>query len=451
MNIITLRTLDIVLDKSSATEALIKITLKEKDYQPKVEEKVKDYSKKANIKGFRPGKVPPGLIKKLYGKSILVEEINDILTKSISEYIKKNDIKLIGEPLPNRDKTASIDWDNQKDFEFEYEVGLVDAFDYNLSQKINAYQIVIDQKTLEKTTEDLTKRYGKYSEPEISVEGDDFNGELSGETPEIKKEVWISGDQIKPKELKKWAGLKKDDEISIDPKKTFRDNETLPAILDIPEKDLREIKGDYKFRIHKISRVEPAELNQEFFDKVFGKDIVKTREEFDEKLKTTLEENYNTEAKNYTLKLIQDKLLETTRIEVPDNFYKKWILATNNEEISAEDLEKHYSEYTEELKWTLIVNRVAEDNEIRAEHQDVVDYAKKLIRNQFAAYGMGDSINENIDSFADNYLKGNEGQNYYNTYNKVRSEKIMEFIMNKIEINYKKVDPEEFARILKTK
>lgn len=440
--------MDIVLDKSSATEALIKITLNEKDYQPKVEEKVKDYSKKANIKGFRPGKVPAGLIKKLYGKSILVEEINELLSKSISEYIKKNDIKLIGDPLPNREKTASIDWDNQKDFVFEYEVGLVDAFNYSLLQKIKAYQIEIDQKTLDKTIDDLTKRYGNYSEPETSQEGDDFNGEMTQESSGFKKEVWIANDQIKPKELKKFSGLKKDDEITFDPKKVFKDTGTTTAILDKSEKELKEVKGDYKFKINKISRVEQAELNQDFFDKVFGKDAVKTTEEFKDKLKNSLEENYQNDAKNYTMKLIQDKLLETTKIEIPDNFYKKWIQATSQEEISSEDVEKNYSNYVEDLKWTLIVNRVAEDNEIKVEHQDVMDHAKKLIQDQFKAYGMSESINENLDAFADNYLKGNEGQNYYNTYNKVRSDKIMDFILNKMEVSYKKVKPDEFSKIV---
>ena len=440
--------MDIVLDKSSATEALIKITLNEKDYQPKVEEKVKDYSKKANIKGFRQGKVPPGLIKKLYGKSIMVEEINDLLSKSISDYIKKNDIKLIGEPLPNKEKAAEIDWDNQKDFEFEYHVGLVDAFSYNLAQKVKSYQIEIDNKILDKTIEDLRKRYGNYSEPELSKKGDDFNGELTREGTEFKREVYISNENIKPKELKKWTGLKKDDEISFDPKKSLKDLETAANILGKTEKELKENKGDFKFKINKIIRIEAAGINQEFFDKVFGKDIVKTEEEFREKLKNTMHENYNKEAVNYTQKLIQDKMLETTKIEIPDNFYKKWIQATSKEELSTEDLEKNYVHYVEDLKWNLIVNRVADDHEIKVEHQDVVDHAKELIKAQFASYGMGDAMNENLEQFANNYLKGNEGQNYYNTYSQVRSEKIMNFIMEQIEISYKKINPEEFSKVV---
>lgn len=441
--------MDIVLDKSTATEGLIKITLKEKDYQPKVEEKVKDYSKKANIKGFRPGKVPPGLIKKLYGKSILAEQINDILSKSISEYIKKNNIKLIGEPLPNHEKNKDIDWDNQKDFEFEYNIGLIDDFKYNLEHKIKAYEIEVDKKTVDKTIEDLKKQYGNYTEPEHSQDGDDIFGELSQESTEFKEEVWISLTQIKSKEVKKFTGHKKGEVIKIDPKKIFRDNEYLARILNREEKDLDEIKGEFDLKINKISRVDPAGMNQEFFDKVFGPNIVKTEEEFRNKIKETLGENYKADARNYTMKLIQDKLLKNTNIEIPDNFYKKWLKATSRDEKSEEEIEAKYKDYVEDLKWTLIVNRVADDHEIKVEQKDVLDKAKELIRNQFAAYGMGDSINENLDAFAENYLKGNEGQNYYNTYTRVRSEKIMDFMMDKMEINYKKVKPEEFSEIVK--
>ncbi len=440
--------MDIVLDKSTATEASIKITLKEKDYQPKVEEKVKDYSKKANIKGFRPGKVPPGLIKRLYGKSILIEEINDLLSKSVNNYIKENDIKLIGDPLPNHEKTATIDWDNQKDFKFEYQVGLVAEFEYNLTQKIKAYQIEVDKKMVDKTIEDLKKQYGDYTEPKESKEGDDFFGELVQEESGLKEEVWITADQIKPREQKKFTGLKKEETITIDPKKIFKDTETTSKVLHRSEKELKDIKGDFQLKINKISRVKPAELNQEFFDKVLGKDVVKDENNFREKVKSTLETNYEQDSKNYTMKLIQDKLLEITKIEVPDNFYKKWILATNKDEISEEDLEKNYKKYAEELKWSLLANKISEDHEIKVEHADVLDHAKGLIKAQFASYGMGDSINENLDAFAENYLQGNEGQNYFNTFNQVRSEKIMDLILEKMEISYKKVKPEEFSKIV---
>jgi trigger factor len=439
--------LDIVLDKSTATKGQIKITLKEKDYQLKVEEKVKDYSKKANIKGFRPGKVPPGLIKKLYGKSILLEEINEILSKSITDYIKENKIKLIGEPLPNHDKTAKIDWDNQKEFEFEYEIGLVDEFDLKLSQKLKAYRIEADKKAIDSTLKNLRKQYGNYLEPDEVQEGDDLFGELTQESSNYKEEIWITANQLKEKAAKKFVGLKKEASIDIDPKKIFIDEATAKTVLRKTEDELKDMKGPFTLKINKINRVETAELNQEFFDKVFGKDVVKTEEEFHNKLKETLETNYNQEAKNYTYKLIQDKLLDSTKIEVPDEFYKKWILASNKDKISEEDLNKDFDNYIKELKWSMIVNKVADENDIKVEHNDVVESARELIKAQFASYGMSENLSENLDAFAENYLQGNDGQNYMNTFNKVRNDRIMEYIYDKMELSFKKVKPEEFSKI----
>jgi trigger factor len=440
--------LDIVLDKSTATEGQIKITLKEKDYQPKVEEKVKDYSKKATIKGFRPGKVPPGLIRKLYGKSILVEEINEILSKSITDYIKENKIKLIGEPLPNHDKTATIDWDNQKEFEFEYEIGLVAEFDLNLAQKIKAYEIQADKKTIDTTLDSIKKQYGNYSEPDEVQEGDDLMGELTQESSGYKEEIWITANQIKPKEAKKFIGLKKEDTIDIDPKKIFVDDATASTVLRKSDEEIKNFKGSFTFKINKINRVESAEINQELFDKVFGQDAVKSEEEFMKKLKETLEQNYNKEAKTYTQKLIQDKLLDSTKIEVPDAFYKKWILASNKDKITEETLDKDFENYIKELKWSLVVNKVAEENDIKVEHPDVVAAAKEMIMAQFASYGMTENMSENLDSFAENYLQGNDGQNYMNTFNKVRNDKIMDFIYDKVDISFKKVKPDEFSKIV---
>src|SRR5688500_12892187 len=176
----TLEVLEITLDKKTNTEGLIKIKLTEGDYQPNVEEKVKDYARKANIKGFRQGKVPTGVIRKMFGKSILVDEINHLLSHKITDYIKDNNIQILGEPLPNHDKTRDIDWDAQKDFEFEYQIGLVEDFTYELSPKtkVKAYKIVVDDKTVQETLSDLKKRFGKVTYPEVSEADDTLYGEL---------------------------------------------------------------------------------------------------------------------------------------------------------------------------------------------------------------------------------------------------------------------------------
>ena len=258
----------------------------------------------------------------------------------------------------------------------------------------------------------------------------------------------ITANQIKPKEAKKFISLKKEDAIEIDPKKIFVDDATASTVLRKSDAEIKNFKGSFNFKINKINRVESAEINQELFDKVFGQDAVKSEEEFMKKLKETLEQNYNKEAKTYTQKLIQDKLLDSTKIEVPDAFYKKWILASNKDKITEETLDKDFENYIKELKWSLVVNKVAEENDIKVEHPDVVAAAKEMIMAQFASYGMTENMSENLDSFAENYLQGNDGQNYMNTFNKVRNDKIMDFIYDKVDISFKKVKPDEFSKIV---
>ena len=198
--------MEITLNKKNNTEGLIKIRLTEGDYQPHVEEKVKDYARKANIKGFRQGKVPTGVIKKMFGKSILVEEINHLLTHKLTDYIKENNLKILGEPLPDQKKALTIDWDTQKSFEFDYEIGMVDDFSYELSPKVKvtSYPIEVDEKTIQETVDDLKKRFGKVSYPEISEVSDNVFGELRSADPDFKREnAFIAIEKVAKKEQQK--------------------------------------------------------------------------------------------------------------------------------------------------------------------------------------------------------------------------------------------------------
>src|SRR5690606_21726247 len=198
------------LDKKSKTEGLIKIKLTEGDYQPHVEEKVKDFAKKANIKGFRPGKVPPGVIRRLYGKSILVDEINHLLSHKISDYIRENKIRILGDPLPNEEKSTAIDWDVQKDFEFEYQIGFIEDFSYDLSNKvkIKTYKVEVDDKDVAQTIENMQRRHGTEIQPDTSEEGDTLRGTLEKPDTEFRDEhVAITIEEVDKKERKKFIGV----------------------------------------------------------------------------------------------------------------------------------------------------------------------------------------------------------------------------------------------------
>ena len=437
--------MDIQLEKNSSTEALIKIKLKETDYQQKLKEKLKSYSKKANIKGFRPGKVPISLIEKMYGKSILVEEINKILVDSLKDYIKKNDIKIIGDPLPNNEKAKEIDWDEQKEFDFEYNIGLIDDFEYKLEFKINKYQIKLDKKTIDEAIDELKVRYGKMTNPEISVEGDSIFGTLSQLGTEFTKDGLIEISKVSKKFRKSFIGIKKEDVVKVDIKKLFNDDKDLVEVTGLSDDEIKTLIGEFEITVKNVNRIEPAEMNQEFFDKIFGEGKVKTEEEFIEEYSKIFEENYDRESEYLLAHQIQEKVLKETKLDIPQDFYKKWILATN-EGIKEEDLEKDFEDYIKDLKWTLLKNRIADDNELKIEYADVVESTKKMYEAQFGGIELTEEMDKSMDALVNNYLQQENGKNYMNVFDQLRTEKILDILKQKAEISVKKVTREEFNK-----
>lgn len=439
--------MDITLDKKNTTEGFIKIRLIETDYQQKVDEKVKDYAKKANIKGFRQGKVPSGVIRKLYGKSIMVEEINHILSHALTDYIKENDIKLIGEPIPETEKTKDIDWDNQKEFEFEYFIGLIDEFTYELNQKVKVkkYKIATDKKVMDSTFDDIKKQYGKMTNPDVSEEGDSIFGSLVIGDRENDNLIEIK--DIEKKEKKKFIGVKKDDQITFDLRTAIKDDVVIARIFSVTIEEAGEIKGEVTLTVKNINRTEPAEFNQELFDKTFGKDEVKSVKEFEEKVKETIEGNYDREAEYFLNKEIRDTLVGKTKIEIPDEFLKRWILFSNEGKISSEDIEKDYDSYTNELKWSLISNRINEDEKIKVENEEVMDEARNQVITQFGGPAVAQQFGDKLDGIVSNFLNSENGQNYGRIFNQLKSEKTVAVIKEKITITEKKISLDEFKKL----
>jgi len=445
--------LNITLDKQTATDGLIKVTLTESDYQPKVEGKLKDYSRKANIKGFRQGKVPSGVIKKMFGKSVLVEEVNHIISHSISDYIKDNKLRILGDPLPNSEKARSIDWDNQKDFEFEFQVGMVDDFQYDLSSKvkIKSYSIEVDDKVMDETMADLKQRFGNVSYPEVSEATDNLYGEIVAvdgvrTTEETKRSSYIFIDKVEKKEQKKFIGLKKEDEVEFDIAKIFTDENLIAQAINVSAEEAKAATGKFTIKITTISRTAPAEINPEFFDKVFGKDVVKTEEEFIAKIKETISENYKRETDHLLDHEIQHHFVDHTKISMPDNFLKMWLKATSEGKVTDDILDKEFNQYKETLKWDLVKNKIAEDLKITVEAEEVKNKAKEMILQQFGGQAFAAQLGDKMDGIADNYLSGQDGKNFMNLYNQLRSEKIMKAIREAITITEKKVSLDEFKK-----
>ncbi len=441
--------MDITLDRQKSNEALIKITLKEGDYQPQVSQKIKEFSKKAQIKGFRPGKVPFGLIKKMYGKSILVDEINKMLSSSLTDYIKEQDLKILGDPLPNLEKSKTVDWDHQKDFEFEYNIGLVDNFKYDLSRKrkVTEYNIKVDPKMVSEELENIRKSYGEKVSVEQSEAEDIIQGMLVEEALDIENGITLPIQQVEKKEQKKFIGKKPGDSINFNLTKAIKDTAYQARLLDKTEEELAEVKlAEVTLKVEGINRLQPAELNQELYDKLFGKDQVKTEKELKEKIKEYLSSSFQRETENFLTHSIREEILRATKMDLPDEFLKRWLVASNEGKVNEDEVDKDYPNYAEEMKWNLILNRIAEDSEVKVENEEVVSKAKELIVAQLASSGMGDQMADQLDAFADNYLKGNEGKNYLQVFNQVRNDKIMKLIRDKISITKKEVNLEQFKK-----
>jgi trigger factor len=416
-----------------------------------VEEKLKDYSRKANIKGFRQGKVPTGVVKKMFGKSILVDEINHLLSNKLSDYIKENKLRILGEPLPNHEKASGIDWETQRDFEFEYQIGMVDEFTYELSSnvKVQGYTITVDDKVMDETITDLKNRFGNMTYPEAAGAEDNLTGELRAKDGDFKKEyAFLQLDKVEKKEQAKFVGVKKDEEVEFEVSKLFADEGLTGQLLGIPAEEAKAAKGTYIFKVTNISRNEPAVVNTELFDRVFGPGLVTTEADFIEKVKETISENYKRESEHFLDHHIEDYYLDNTKIEMPAEFLKTWLKATSNGQVTDDVLAKEFDAYTRGLKWDLVKNKIADDKQITVASEEVRDKAKEMILAQFGGQQFASQLGDRMDAIADNYLQSENGQNFMRLYNQLRGEKIMKLIKENITVQEKKVSADEFKKIV---
>tara|TARA_R110000850_G_scaffold116505_12_gene232363 strand:- start:3165 stop:4490 length:1326 start_codon:yes stop_codon:yes gene_type:complete len=439
--------LEITQDKHSANQASIKIKLNEADYQPKVEAKLKDFAKKSNIKGFRPGKAPMSMVKGMYGTSVLVEEINAILSDSLNTYLKEQTFKILGDPLP-QNQDAAIDWKTQKEFEFDYKIGFVESVDLTLDPKIKAtkYSIKVDDKLINETLDNLKSQYGNSTNPEVSEEGDHIYGDLKATEGEFEKTVSLDLTKITKKLAGKFIGLSKEAVVEFEVKDVKKGQ--WEEAFGLSEEESADIDGALTMTVKNINRTETAEMNQEFFDKIFGPDEVKSEEEFITKVRETLQANYDRESKVFTEEQLKKVLTEAAKVDLPEAFLKEWLLIANQGKVSEADVEKEFPIYARQLTWSLISNEIATKNEVKAEHEEVIEKTKQMIREQFASSGLGAQMEDSMDMFVDNYLKGEEGQNYMNMLTSIQNEKVLAFALDKISVKEKDISIDEFKELL---
>ncbi|GAB3590347.1 trigger factor [Hymenobacter daeguensis] len=438
--------MNITLDKNDEQlTGLLTVHLTEADYAPTVDKQIKEYSKRAQVKGFRPGMVPVGMVRKMYGKGILAEEINKMLGKAVDSYIKENNIKLLGEPLP---VPSNVDFDTDKDFDFSFELGLLPDFELPAELTAELHKVSLDDETLAQTNEQIARQYGETTNPEESEAGDYLFGKLkkAGEEGEGRTILLpigkVTGDQAQ------FIGKKGGDVITFDLQAAFKNDAlSISNFTGLSKKEAEEATGDYEFSVEKVNRTAAPEMNQGLFDKVFGPEAVSTQEEFDAKVRETIQQNYDREAEGSLNNRIVEQLVTNTDINVPTEFFKKWLVRANEGKLTPEMVEEHYDDYVKELKWSMIRNKVVEEAGLKVSNDEIVNRTLDKIMGQFNMPNMPDEMRESMRSYANEYLKQENGKNYVNEYEAILAEKVLENLRGKVVVTDKPVTAEEFRSL----
>ncbi|MBB1645229.1 MULTISPECIES: trigger factor [Sphingobacterium] len=431
-----------------AINAVVNVALAPEDYNPQVDKEIKAQAKKAKLPGFRPGQVPVGHIRRTYGKSILFDEINKLVNEKITNYIAENKLEVLGQPLPLEDD-AQYSWDYKDNFNFKYEIGLAPAFElpFTAETEFTSYEIKADEETLADRIKNLRRSYGKMTNPEVSEEGDVLYATLKQDKEEgLEKTTSIRTDIVEDAKIKKsLVGLKKDDVVKIDVKKAFK-TEDLARILGITEEEATALDvTKFELTVKNINRLEEADLNQEFFDKLFAEGEVTEEAQFTEKVKEEVENLFK---QNSDQRLRNDMYtfgMEKVDVSFPEEFLKRWLKATNPS-ISEEELNEGFADFLNNLKWTIIENRVVTENGLEVKYDEVINLAKERIYAQIKMYNINEEpSDEQLNQFAIQLLQDREQGN--RLFEEAKALKVFDHLKGLVKLNASDIEYKEFEKL----
>ena len=447
--------MNITQEKVDDLNAIIKIKLTPEDYTEQYDKKLAEARKQVTEPGFRPGKVPMGMIKKKFGQSILADELNKMINDKLYSHISENKLNVLGNPIPSDAHTTFDKWEAGNDFEFGYKIGLAPEFEIKPSSKdkVTLHKIKVDKATIDKQIEDFTKRYGTMGEVDKSKKGDMVFGEfvqLDDKDKTLAEGITakstVSVPMIEDEKIqKKFVGLKKGDKLVIDPKTVSKGDADLAAMLHIKKDELETATGNFSFTVEEIKRLEAAPLNQELFDKIHGEGNVKNEKEFRAKIEEELSVAFVNDSDRLFQKSLADHFVNKLKLELPDTFLKEWIQTSNEKDVSMEEIEKEYPQYSNQLRWQLIENKVIQENEIKVEVDEVKEYVKGMLIQQYAQYGMPTPDDEALEANAMQVLQNQDETKKIFDY--LYKNKVSDFFKNNVKIQEKEVTQEDFIKL----
>lgn len=449
--------MNVSLQNIDKVSALLTVKLEKADYQEKVDKSLKGIRQKAQVPGFRKGMVPMSLVKKMYGKSVIAEEVNKTLSEAVYKYIQDNKVNILGEPLPNEDKQPDIDFDTMEEFEFLFDIALAPEFkaEVTAEDEVDYYTIEVTDEMVDNQVKAYTQRTGKYEQ----VEAYEANDMLKGLIAELDENgntkeggVQVEGAVMMPSYMKNdeqkaiFANAKVNDVLVFNPYTAWDGNAAeLASLLKIDKEAAAEMKSNFSYQVTEITRFVPGELNQEIFDQVCGEGVVKTEEEFRAKVKEVIANQFVVDG-DYKFLIDARKMLmeKVGKLEFPDALLKR-IMRLNNQDKDEKFVEDNYEKSLEELTWHLIKEQLVEANGIKVEQEDVANMAKEATRAQFAQYGMMSVPEDILENYAKEMLKKKESVE--GLVNRVIETKLAAALKSQVKLNNKSISAEEFNKM----
>lgn len=424
--------------------SVLSVSIEKTDYESKVEEVIKDYKKKANIPGFRKGHTPIGLIKKQYGISVKVDEINKLMQKGLSDYLGDEKLDILGNPLPV--EKNDLDW-NADNITFDFEIGLSPEFEVSLKNKkaISSYEIDVDKKMIDDQLKNIQNQYGKLIAKTKIEDGFEINGKFINEEFEVDNTSNFKLKDIKGKSNKE--SLKKlniGDSIDLKTKDLFDKDSDLSFHLKTNDDNKDKVKS-IKFLLNEINEREPADLNQDLFDKLFGKDAVKSVTELKNKLKSDAESNFINQTDQKLLNDVTEYLIDNTKFDLPVNFLKKWMQTAGENRLDEKEASLEYEKSEKGLRYQLIESKIVKDNNIKIDHDQIKDFSKDLIKTQMKQYGQNNPEEKELESISQRILSNKDEVKRIS--DQLLSKKLIDLFKSNLKFKNNKVSYEKFIEM----
>ncbi|WP_273016787.1 MULTISPECIES: trigger factor [Leeuwenhoekiella] len=424
--------------------AVLKVDIAKDDYNEKVQKVLKDYRKSANIPGFRKGHVPMGLVQKQYGKAVLVDEVNKLLQDSLQKYLTEEKLDVLGNPLPKDQE--DLNWD-AGDYTFEFELGLAPKFEVDLQPKkaITSYTIVVDDKMVDNQITTIQKQYGKITSKQEVEKDDEVSGSFVNEEAEFEKKTMFEVAKLKGKaNTSAFVGAKVGDTVTVSTKGLFEEAGDYRSFLGLSEEEAKEKNLEVSFTIEEVNRREPADLDQELFDKLYGPGVITSVTELKEKIKEEGENQFKQQSDQQLLNDVTERLIENTEFDLPAEFLKKWIQRSGEKELTFEEAVEEYERSEKGLRYQLIEGKIIADNELQITFEEIKAYAKEMIKAQMAQFGQNDPKDEELEGIAARILSNQDEVKRLSE--QLMNKKLLDFFKENVKLKEKEVTFDEFVK-----